>query len=314
MTRGRGYAAGGEEGCVAAAVIEVRDMRKAYGATEAVRGVSFEVGEGEVFALLGQNGAGKTSVVEILEGYRRADSGEVRVLGEDPARASRSLRERMGIVLQECAVPPYLRVAEVVELYAGYYPTPRDPAEVLAAVGLTDKAGARVRTLSGGQQRRLDLGLALVGRPRVVFLDEPTTGFDPSARRAAWEIVRGMRQGGTTVLLTTHYMDEAQQLADRVAVMVAGRVVAAGDPSSLGGRDRSASRITFRLPKGVAPPDSIPAGSASTSGMVSFDTTAPVAVLHQLTGWALRCGVEVEALSVTGQSLEDVYLELTSNE
>ncbi|GAC1337814.1 MAG: ABC transporter ATP-binding protein [Candidatus Dormibacteria bacterium] len=294
-----------------AAVIEVRDLRKAYGSTEAVRGVSFEVGEGEVFALLGQNGAGKTSVVEILEGYRRADSGVVTVLGEDPARASRAWREQMGIVLQECAVLPYLKVGEVVELHAGYYPSPREPEEVLATVGLTDKRAARVKTLSGGQQRRLDLALALVGSPRVLFLDEPTTGFDPSARRAAWDIVRRMRAGGTTVLLTTHYMDEAQHLADRVGVMVAGRLVAQGDPTTLGGRDRSASRISFRLPQGT-PPDSIPAVRLSGSGVFSVETSTPVAVLHELTGWALRTGARLEGLSVAGQSLEDTYLALTS--
>ena len=216
-------------------VIAVRDLRKSYGATAALRGIDFEVARGEVVALLGPNGAGKTTAVEILEGYRERDSGTVSVFGMDPQRRDRGLRDKVGIVLQECAVEPYLTVTEAVEQRANLYPRARAVGEVVELVGLEQKARSRVKNLSGGQQRRLDLGLALVGNPELIFLDEPTTGFDPSARREAWDVVRGLCAQGRTVVLTTHYMDEAQALADTVTVIAAGRVVASGSPDTLGG-------------------------------------------------------------------------------
>jgi ABC-2 type transport system ATP-binding protein len=228
--------------------IRVSGLRKRYGELEAVRGIDFEVAEGECFALLGPNGAGKTTTVEILEGYRDRDAGEVEVLGLDPQRGGRDLRERVGIVLQSSGHFRELTVREVLELFGGYYPAPRATGEVIDLVGLGEKAGARIKTLSGGQQRRLDLALGLVGDPDLLFLDEPTTGFDPSARRRSWELIESLRELGKTILLTTHYMDEAQNLADRVAILAAGRVVAAGTPDSLGGRDEGEAMISFRLP------------------------------------------------------------------
>ena len=233
-------------------VIAVRDLKKSYGATAALRGIDFEVARGEVVALLGPNGAGKTTAVEILEGYRERDSGTVSVFGMDPQRRDRGLRDKVGIVLQECAVEPYLTVTEAVEQRANLYPRPRAVGEVVELVGLEQKARSRVKNLSGGQQRRLDLGLALVGNPELIFLDEPTTGFDPSARREAWDVVRGLCAQGRTVVLTTHYMDEAQALADTVTVIAAGRVVASGSPDTLGGRDRGETTVRFELPEGVA--------------------------------------------------------------
>jgi ABC-2 type transport system ATP-binding protein len=231
--------------------IRVSGLRKRYGELEAVRGIDFEVAEGECFALLGPNGAGKTTTVEILEGYRDRDAGEVEVLGLDPQRGGRDLRERVGIVLQSSGHFRELTVREVLELFGGYYPAPRATGEVIDLVGLGEKAGARIKTLSGGQQRRLDLALGLVGDPDLLFLDEPTTGFDPSARRRSWELIESLRELGKTILLTTHYMDEAQNLADRVAILAAGRVVAAGTPDSLGGRDEGEAMISFRLPAGA---------------------------------------------------------------
>ena len=235
------------------AAIVVDDLHKSYGNFQAVRGVSFEVGPGEVFALLGPNGAGKTTTVEILEGFRARDRGSVHVLDVDPFERStqRALRERLGIVLQECAVEPFLSVREVLQRHANFYPAPLSVDEVIEKIGLVEKADARVKTLSGGQQRRLDVGLGIIGQPELIFLDEPTTGFDPSARREAWEMVRGLRAGGTTVLLTTHYMDEAETLADRVAIMAGGAIVAEGAPSTLGARDTSAVHIRFALPPNV---------------------------------------------------------------
>jgi ABC-2 type transport system ATP-binding protein len=297
------------------AAIRVTGLRKRYGELEAVRGIDFEVAEAECFALLGPNGAGKTTTVEILEGYRDRDAGEVEVLGYDPRRGDRDLRERIGIVLQSSGHFRELTVREVLDLFGGYYPRPRATGEVIDLVGLGDKAGARIKTLSGGQQRRLDLALGLVGDPDLLFLDEPTTGFDPSARRRSWELIESLRELGKTILLTTHYMDEAQNLADRVAILAAGRVVAAGTPDSLGGRDEGEAVIAFRLPAGTALAD-LPAGlpgrPAAHEDRLELRTTEPTRALSLLTGWALARGEELDALTVTRPSLEDVYLRLTS--
>jgi ABC-2 type transport system ATP-binding protein len=273
--------------------ISVRDLRKSYGSVEAVRGVSFEIGEGEVFGLLGPNGAGKTTIVEILEGYRRRDGGEVSVLGLDPQTGARELRERIGIVLQVSQPTLTLTVRELHRIYAGYYRRPRPVDEVIELVGLAEKRDARVKTLSGGQKRRLDLGLALVGDPDVVFLDEPTTGFDPAARRAAWDMVRSLRGLGKTILLTTHYLDEAQQLADRVAVMRDGLIVKLGTPDELI-EESPLVEIRYRR----------------DGGLVTIETEEPTRVLHELTAQALREGRELEALEVRRRTLEDVYLDL----
>jgi ABC-2 type transport system ATP-binding protein len=279
-------------------VISIRGLRKSYRDVEAVRDIDLEVHAGEVFAFLGPNGAGKTTTVEILEGYRRRDDGEVSVLGEDPERAGREWRERIGIVLQGGRLEPYLTVRESLALYAGYYRAPRPVDEVIEAVGLGGKAEERAGRLSGGQQRRLDVGMALVGDPDLLFLDEPTTGFDPSARRQAWDAIAGLRELGKTVFLTTHYMDEAQRLADRVAIIAAGEVVAQGTPQDLGERERSTATITYRR------------GSEE----VSLETSTLVRTLNELTGRALAEGTELEGLEVRRPSLEDVYLELTQSE
>ncbi|MFN2569587.1 MAG: ABC transporter ATP-binding protein [Candidatus Dormibacteria bacterium] len=290
--------------------IMVSDLRKFYGATEAVRGVSFEVAEGEVFGLLGPNGAGKTSIIEILEGYRRQDGGSANVLGVDPAVGGRRLREQLGIVLQECAVPRFLTVSEVVDLYAGYYPSPRPAGEVIELVGLREKATDRVNRLSGGQQRRLDLALALIGDPRLIFLDEPTTGFDPSARRHAWDVIQDVCRLGKTVLLTTHYMEEAQHLADRICVIAGGRVVALGTPDTIGGRQAAAARLSFELPSAVDP-GTIPGGGRIEGGTVVVETDTPTRTTAEITSWAVGLGLELVGLQLTRPSLEDVYLELT---
>jgi ABC-2 type transport system ATP-binding protein len=279
-------------------VISISGLRKSYGEVEALRGIDLEVDPGEVFAFLGPNGAGKTTTVEILEGYRARDGGEVRVLGEDPQRADRGWRERIGIVLQSCRLDPYLTVRESLSLYAGYYRAPRSLEETIALVGLEQKADARVGELSGGQQRRVDVGMALVGDPDLLFLDEPTTGFDPSARRQAWETIAGLRELGKTILLTTHYMDEAQRLADRVAIIVRGEVVARGTPEDLGDRESRPARISYR----------------EDGREVSLQTTTPVETLNELTGRALAEGRELAGLEVTRPSLEDVYLELTDQQ
>jgi ABC-2 type transport system ATP-binding protein len=297
-----------------AAAISVRDLRKRYGELEAVRGISFEVQQGEVFALLGPNGAGKTTTVEILEGYRSRDGGDVSVLGHDPATAERDLKARIGIVLQSTGVDPFLTVAETIELYRGYYPSPRPLDEVIEVVGLGAKRDTRVNKLSGGQQRRLDVAVALSGDPELLFLDEPTTGFDPGARRNAWQMVKNLQSLGKTVFLTTHYMDEAQELAQRVAIIAQGVIVAEGSPSSLGGRDVAATIIRFRMPAGGGdPPASVAADLVVRDGTGEIRTALPTLVLHELTGWALERGVELEALSVTRPSLEDVYLQLTGS-
>ena len=290
------------------AAIRVRDLRKSYGMLEAVRGVDFDVEEGEVFGFLGPNGAGKTTIVEILEGYRQRSAGEVAVLGHDPAKGERALRERIGIVLQETGVERFLKVAEVLELYCGYYPRPRRVDELLALTGLEAKRNEVVKELSGGQRRRLDLALGLAGDPELVFLDEPTTGFDPTARRDAWDIIRNLRSLGKTIFLTTHYMDEAQNLADRVAVIAAGRIVAEGPPDQLAGRD-STTEIRFVPPAGVALPE---VGATLDDRGAVVRTQDPTPVLHTLTGWALERGLTLDGLTVTRPSLEDVYLALTA--
>jgi ABC-2 type transport system ATP-binding protein len=295
--------------------IEVEDLSKSYGTVQAVAAVSFEVQSGEVFALLGPNGAGKTTTVEILEGFRHRDRGRVRVLDTDPDNSAhnRRFRQRIGIVLQELAVEPYLSVREVLQRNAGYYPHPRSVDEVIELVGLTEKANARVKTLSGGQQRRLDVGLGIVGDPELVFLDEPTTGFDPSARRGAWDLIRSLSGTGTTVLLTTHYMDEAEALANRVAIMARGTIVAEGTPDTLGGRDVGDAWIRFRLPSGCSPAELPVPATVTDTGSIEIQTDDTVKMLHELTGWALDHRVELLGLSVERLTLEDVYLRLTAS-
>ena len=277
--------------------VEVRALRKWYGELEAVRDVSFAIATGEVFGLLGPNGAGKTTTVETLEGYRTRDGGDVNVLGVDPEHAGREWRERIGVVLQSSELYPNFSVRECLELFAGYYETPRDVAEVTALVGLDEKRDARVRTLSGGQKRRLDLGVALVGDPELLFLDEPTTGFDPAARRAAWEMIRSLRSLGKTILLTTHYLEEAERLADRVAVISAGRIVAAGTPQELTA-STAETEIRYR----------------QDGQEVILRTPRPTQVLHELTREAPANGRELEGLEIRRPTLEDVYLSLTANE
>jgi len=277
--------------------ISVRGLRKAYGELEAVRGVDFDIEEGEVFGLLGPNGAGKTTTVEILEGYRTHDAGEVTVLGHDPQHPGPDFRQRIGVVLQQSELWPNLSVLETHRVFAGYYEHPRDVGEVIELVGLAEKRNARVKTLSGGQKRRLDLGVALVGDPDLVFLDEPTTGFDPAARRAAWEMIRSLRSLGKTVLLTTHYLDEAEQLADRVAVMREGRIVTIGTPRELTSADRE---VEIRYHR--------------NGEEVLLRTTEPTRVLNELTGEALAHGEELERLEVRRPTLEEVYLALVSED
>lgn len=294
------------------AVIEVRDLHKSYGDVHAVRGVDLAVEAGEVFALLGPNGAGKSTTVEILEGHRTKTSGSVSVLGFDPTDRRREYRERIGIVLQETAVEEQLSVSEAISIYGAMYPRQRSTDELIELVGLDEKRDARVKTLSGGQRRRLELALGIVGDPDLIFMDEPTTGFDPSARRQAWSIVENLTSLGKTVLLTTHYMDEAQFLADRVAVIAGGRIVAEGTPESLGGRATASTVITFQ--SDGTDLDGLPADDlrVAENGRVTISTDSPTATVHRLSGWALERGIELTDLSVTRPSLEDVYLELTS--
>jgi ABC-2 type transport system ATP-binding protein len=291
--------------------VHVRDLVKSYGSVHAVRGIDLDIRQGEIFALLGPNGAGKTTTVEILEGYRRRDHGEVRVLGYDPGRERAKMLPRVGIVLQKTGVDRYLTVAETVRLYASYYPKPRDPAEVVDLVGLTEKQSSRLTTLSGGQLRRLDMAVALAGDPDLLFLDEPTTGFDPSARREAWEVVKNLASLGKTVLLTTHYMDEAQYLADRAAVISAGQIVAEGSPATLGNRNLAGARIRYRRPDRLLPPDGL-TGPLDPDGFTVIESADPVRDVHRLTGWAIENDVLLDGLEVTRPSLEDVYLALTS--
>jgi ABC-2 type transport system ATP-binding protein len=291
------------------AVISVKGLEKSYGSTRALKGIAFEVAEGEVFALLGPNGAGKTTTVEILEGYRARDAGTVTVLGFDPARGGTRMRERVGIVLQECGIEELLTAREVLDRHAGYYPNPRPVDETIQLVDLADKANDRIRTLSGGQRRRLDLALALIGDPDLLFLDEPTTGFDPQARRNAWELVRRLCRLGKTVLLTTHYMDEAQQLADRVGVISDGRLVALGSPDAIGGRDSKGTQIRFGLPNGIGLSE-LPLPARLEAGRALVESTDAVRALHALTSWALGRHIDLDGLTVTRRSLEDAYLEL----
>jgi ABC-2 type transport system ATP-binding protein len=298
-------------------VISVRGLRKSYGALEAVRGIDLDVEPRRIFAFLGPNGAGKTTTVEILEGYRERTAGEVSVLGVDPGRADRNWRQRIGVVLQESRMHPELTVRESLQLFAGYYRAPRGVNDTVALVGLTEKADDRVARLSGGQQRRLDVALALIGDPELLFLDEPTTGFDPSARRRAWEVIASLRDLGKTIFLTTHYMEEAQELADQVAIIAGGEIVAQGSPRDLSARDGRVSRISFRLPAGVGA-DQLPADLAAAARMTAgtmdelqIQADDPVRTLNELTGWALERGLELAGLEVRQPSLEDVYLELT---
>ena len=296
------------------AVLTVAGLRKSYGTVQAVRHVSFSVQQGEIVALLGPNGAGKTTTLEILEGFRARDGGTADVLGLDPGDRSsaRELRERTGLVLQDIAVEPYLTVRETISRDAGYYPAPLSVPEVIGLVGLAGLERRKVRTLSGGQKRRLDLALGLIGHPELLFLDEPTTGFDPAARRDAWQLVRQLRTAGTTILLTTHAMDEAQALADRVVLLSGGVVIADGPPAALGGRDAERVRITFTLPAGYALTD-LPLPAEEANGVVLVETGRPTETLHQLTDWALRRGTVLAGLTVDRPSLEDVYLQLTGD-
>ena len=293
-------------------VITVAGLRKTYGDLEAVAGIDLAVRSGEVFALLGPNGAGKTTTVEILEGYRDRTAGEVSVLGFDPADQPRELRRRVGIVLQSTGVDPYLTVRETVGLYASYYPSPRNVDEVVDLVGLSEKRDARVVKLSGGQQRRLDVAIALAGDPELLFLDEPTTGFDPGARRHAWDVIRNLAELGKTIFLTTHYMDEAQNLANRVAVIAKGEIVAEGPPSTLVEQHLARTVIRFRRPPGDLPP-SVHDGS-TVGAEIEIAVDKPTRTLHELTSWAVERGIELEGLQVTRPPLEDVYLELTGGE
>jgi ABC-2 type transport system ATP-binding protein len=280
------------------AAIQVQGLRKSYGDFEAVRGIDFDVRRGEVFGLLGPNGAGKTTTVEILEGYRERTGGKVTVLGMDPGERPRGLRARVGIVLQSTGLYRHIKVREAVAHFAAMYPHPRSVDEVIALTGLVGKEDAMVRTLSGGQLRRLDLALALIGDPELIFLDEPTTGFDPAARRHAWDTIRSLKELGKTVLLTTHYLDEAQALADRVAIIKDGRIIVEGAPQELGTSGGAAPyRIAYRNGNG---------------GIVERETDDPTTVLHELTSAALARGERLESLTVTRPTLEDVYLELTA--
>jgi ABC-2 type transport system ATP-binding protein len=299
-------------------VISIRALHKRYGRHEAVRGIDLEVRRGEIFAFLGPNGAGKTTTVEILEGFRRASDGQVEVLGADPWRAPAAWRERIGIVLQESEAEPGLTVWECLELYAGYYHQPREVDETIALVGLSEQADERAASLSGGQRRRLDVALALIGDPELIFLDEPTTGFDPSARRAAWEVIAGLRDLGKTVFLTTHYMEEAERLADRIAIIAAGEIVAEGTLETLGGRRLAGTQITFALPDAgmlAELPAPLNGRAEQDAGeKVVLPSSSVTADLHALSGWALERGFELDDLEVRRPTLEDVYLELTVND
>jgi len=296
-------------------IVSVRGLVKRYASREAVAGIDFEVRRGEIFAFLGPNGAGKTTTVEILEGFRQRTQGQVSVLGHDPATAGGAWRDRVGVVLQESEPEPSLSVRECLAMYAGFYRAPRDIDDTLALVGLTGKAGTLGTRLSGGQRRRLDFALALIGDPELIFLDEPTTGFDPSARRAAWEVVAGLRQLGKTVFLTTHYMEEAEYLADRITVLSAGHIVAEGTPQTLGGRDHLATAISFTLPDHVQPRDLPPGLSSLTkpgpAGSTVVHSESPLVHLQMLGNWALGRGFDLPDLDLHRPTLEEVYLSLT---
>jgi ABC-2 type transport system ATP-binding protein len=296
-------------------VVSVRGLRKSYGALEAVRGIDLEVEAGTIFALVGPNGAGKTTTVEILEGYRSPDAGEVRVLGTDPARAGLDWNARIGVMLQMLQVQPELTVRESLEQFAGYYPAPRPIDETIALVGLVEQRDVRAARLSGGQQRRLDLALALIGDPDLLFMDEPTTGFDPAARRRAWRVIESLREQGTTIILTTHYMEEAEQLADRVAIITAGRIVAEGPPAELDG-DRPRTRVTFRLPADVKAthlPADLGTAVQVRDGRIELATDEPLPVLEKLAVWARNRGIDLPELEVRKRSLEDIYVELVAD-
>jgi len=298
-------------------VVRVRGLVKRYGRREAVRGIDLEVHRGEIFAFLGPNGAGKTTTVEILEGFRDRTDGDVLVLGVDPADAGGAWRDRVGVVLQESEPEPGLSVRECLELYAGYYRTPRDVGDTVALVGLTGQADTHAGELSGGQRRRLDVGLALIGDPDIVFLDEPTTGFDPAARRAAWEVIAGLRHLGKTIFLTTHYMEEAEYLADRIAVLAKGQIVAQGPPKTLAGRDRMPASIHFTLPENIGPHD-LPEELHSIAETLADNSTVlhsptPLAHLRTLADWALGRGLDLADIDVRRPTLEDVYLNLTTD-
>jgi ABC-2 type transport system ATP-binding protein len=292
------------------AAVHVRGLTKSYGEVAAVKGIDLEIARGEVFALLGPNGAGKTTTVEILEGYRHRDQGEISVLGLDPSSQRRELKKRIGIVLQSTGVDRYLTVAETIAMYSGYYPHPRPVDEVIGLVGLNEKRDARVVTLSGGQQRRLDVAIALAGDPEMLFLDEPTTGFDPSARHEAWEVVKSLADLGKTVLLTTHYMDEAQYLADRVAVIADGRLVAEGTPATLAGRESARATVSYRLPPGTTPPPGLGDHSPGDDRL-AFTPGDLTRAMYELTRWAIDNEITLEALQIQRPSLEDIYLQLT---
>ena len=293
--------------------IEVRGLHKSYGQTEAVRGIDLHVSKGEVFALLGPNGAGKTTTVEILEGHRDRTSGDVSVLGYDPGRSERALKRRIGIVLQSTGVEPYLSVDETINLFRGYYLHPLPLEELLDLVGLREQRHVRVKRLSGGQQRRLDVAIGLSGDPELLFLDEPTSGFDPSARRSAWEMIRNLKSLGKTVVLTTHYMEEAENLADRVAIIVEGKIVAEGAVGELLYKDRSTT-IRFRVGRGSARlPEDLTAVPTDDDGGYAITTDTPTRSLHRLTGWAVEHESELEELSVSRPSLEDLFIEIVNS-
>jgi ABC-2 type transport system ATP-binding protein len=294
--------------------LHVSHLSKSYGDLKAVDDISFDVERGEVFALLGPNGAGKTTSIEILEGFQLRDAGEVKVLGVDPGDRQhlRSLRERIGVVLQELAVESFFTVRQVLERNAGFYPHPRPVDEVIELVGLTEKSDAKVKKLSGGQQRRLDIGLGIVGNPELLFLDEPTTGLDPAARRTTWDLIRFLASEGTTVVMSSHYMDEVEALAQRVAVLSHGRVVALGSTATLAGRDQGGVSIRFAQPAGVSVSDLPVTPARIEDGVVEVRTAREVEVLHELTSWALGRRVPLTGLSVTRETLEDIYLSLTS--
>lgn len=294
-------------------VINVANLVKDYDDVRAVDGIDLEVRAGEVFALLGPNGAGKSTTVEILEGHRDATSGEIDVLGYDPSSRDRNYRERIGIILQETAVEGALSVKEAIDIYGGMYPKRRPTRELIEIVGLVDKADARIKTLSGGQRRRLELALGIVGDPELIFMDEPTTGFDPSARRQAWAIVENLTSLGKTVLLTTHYMDEAQHLADRIAVIADGRIVAEGTPETLGGREHADTVVSFHADHASLEGFPFESPVVSENGRITIKTADPTRALHAVTGWAIDRAIELSDLTVTRPSLEDIYLQLTED-
>lgn len=292
--------------------LSAKGLTKAYGHLSALNGVDFDVHRGEVFALLGPNGAGKTTTVEILEGFRDRDGGEISVLGYDPGKSQRELKNKIGIVLQSTGVDPYLTVSETIGMYSGYYSNPRPTDEVIELVGLSSKYDTKVMKLSGGQQRRLDFAVALAGDPELLFLDEPTTGFDPAARRDAWDVVKQLTALGKTIFLTTHYMDEAQYLADRVAVIASGRIVAEGAPTTLAGRDTAKARVRYCVPESASPPSDL-FGERTSDGFNEVLTAEPTLTLHRLTSWAIDNGLELTGLEILRPSLEDAYLRLLDN-